>query len=60
MEFILVCFNRFQSKEQKTSELKMLHYIFIHSYLMFVKLVDVLFSHANSGKQTLFVAILFK
>ena len=54
-------FNRFQSKEQKkTSELEMLHYIFIHSYLIFVRLVDVSFSHANSGKQTFLVGIYFK
>ena len=40
-------------KSKKASELEMLHYIFIHSYLIFVDLVDVSFSHGNSGKQTL-------
>ena len=36
----------------------MLHYIFIHSYLVFVDLVEVSFSHVNSGKQTLLVDII--
>ena len=31
----------------------MLHYKFINSHLIFVNLVDVSFSNANSGKQTL-------
>ena len=35
----------------------MLHYKFINSHLIFVSLVDVSFSHANSGKQTLLVGI---
>ena len=38
----------------------MLHYIFIRSYLIFVKLEDVSFSHANSGKQTLLAGIYLK
>ena len=38
----------------------MLHYKFINSHLIFVSLVDVSFSHANSGKQTLLVGIYLK
>ena len=37
-----------------------LHYIFIHSYLIFANLVDVSFSDANSGKQTLLAGIYLK
>ena len=44
-----------KKKKKKTSELQMLHYIFIHSYLIFVNFVDVSFSHVNSRKQTLLV-----
>ena len=56
----MVCFYRFQSKMQKKkkSKLEMLHYIFIYSYLIFVDLVQVSFSHVNSGKQTLLVDII--
>ena len=52
--------SRFQNKEQKTYELEMLHYIFIHSYFIFVDLVDVSFSQVNSRKQTLLVGIHLK
>ena len=37
-----------------------LHYIFIHSYLIFANLVDVSFSDANSRKQTLLAGICLK
>ena len=47
-------------KNKKTSELEMLHYIFIRRYLMLVNLVNVSFSHANNGKQTLLVGIYLK
>ena len=47
-------------KSKKTSELEMLHYIFIRRYLMLVNLVNVSFSHANNGKQTLLVGIYLK
>ena len=47
-------------KNKKTSELEMVHYIFIRRYLMLVNLVNVSFSHANNGKQTLLVGIYLK
>ena len=47
-------------KSKKASELEMLHYIFIHSYLIIVDLADVSFSHVNSAKQTLLVGIHLK
>ena len=34
--------------------------MFTCSYLMFINLIDVSFSHANSGKQTLLVDIYLK
>ena len=49
-----------EKSREKTSELEMLHYIFIRRYLMLVNLVNVSFSHANNGKQTLLVGIYLK
>ena len=43
-------------KSKKTSELEMLHYIFIRRYIKLLNLVNVSFSHANNENKHFLLA----